>query len=95
MLAMAGCSEAEIATTSGHRLKDARSILDRHDLHRDTRLADSGIAKLEAMISSTTATANDEAMGSARPQRQANGFAGTKLRAGQASRNAAEPHKTK
>ena len=34
-LALAGCSEAEIATITGHSLRDVRSILDAHYLHRD------------------------------------------------------------
>src|SRR5262249_13211333 len=35
-LALVGCSEAEIATITGHSLRDVRSILDAHYLHRDT-----------------------------------------------------------
>lgn len=89
MLAMAGCSEAEIATISGHSLKDVRSILDKHYLHRDTRLADSGIAKLDAMVAAFAAPANDVEIGTARPQRQANGFTGTKLAAKRAAEDAA------
>jgi integrase len=46
-LALAGCTEAEIATITGHSLKDVRSILDAHYLHRDPRLAESAIMKLE------------------------------------------------
>ena len=46
-LALAGCTEAEIATITGHSLRDVRSILDAHYLHRDPALADSAIAKLE------------------------------------------------
>jgi hypothetical protein len=30
LLALAGCTEAEIATISGHSLRDVRSILDAH-----------------------------------------------------------------
>jgi hypothetical protein len=38
-LALAECTEAEIATTTGHSLRDVRSILDAHYLHRDPALA--------------------------------------------------------
>jgi hypothetical protein len=44
-LALVGCSEAEIATVTGHSLRDVRSILDAHYLHRDQ--AESAIRKLE------------------------------------------------
>jgi integrase len=47
-LAIVGCTEAEIATITGHSLKDVRSILDAHYLHRDPALAESAIRKLEA-----------------------------------------------
>jgi integrase len=46
-LALAGCTEAEIASITGHSLRDVRSILDLHYLHRDPALAESAIAKLE------------------------------------------------
>ena len=46
-LALAGCTEAEIATITGHSLRDVRSILDTHYLHRDPALAESAIRKLE------------------------------------------------
>jgi integrase len=46
-LAIVGCSEAEIATITGHSLRDVRSILDANYLHRDAALAESAIAKLE------------------------------------------------
>ncbi len=46
-LALAGCTEAEIGTITGHSLRDVRSILDAHYLHRDPALADSAIKKLE------------------------------------------------
>jgi integrase len=46
-LALVGCSEAEIATVTGHSLRDVRSILDAHYLHRDQALAESAIRKLE------------------------------------------------
>lgn len=46
-LAVAGCTEAEIVTLTGHSLSDVRSILDANYLHRDPRLAESAIEKLE------------------------------------------------
>ena len=46
-LALAGCTEAEIGTITGHSLRDVRSILDSHYLHRDPALAESAIRKLE------------------------------------------------
>jgi integrase len=46
-LAIAGCIEAEIATITGHSLRDVRSILDLHYLARDPALAESAIRKLE------------------------------------------------
>lgn len=47
-LALAGCTEAEIATLTGHALRDVRSILDAHYLNRDPALAEAAIQKLEA-----------------------------------------------
>jgi len=46
-LALAGCTEAELATITGHSLRNVRSILDAHYLHRDPALAESAIRKLE------------------------------------------------
>jgi integrase len=46
-LALAEASEAEIATITGHSLRDVRSILDAHYLARDPALGDRAIAKLE------------------------------------------------
>ena len=46
-LALAGCTEAEIATLTGHSLRDVAAILDTHYLHRDPALAESAIRKLE------------------------------------------------
>ena len=46
-LALAGCTEAEIATITGHSLKDVGAILDSHYLHRDPALGDSAIKKLD------------------------------------------------
>jgi integrase len=49
-LALAGATEAEIATITGHALRDVRSILDAHYLNRDPELAARAIAKLEASL---------------------------------------------
>jgi integrase len=46
-LAIAGCTVAEIATITGHSLRDVGAILDAHYLKRDQSLAVSAIAKLE------------------------------------------------
>jgi len=46
-LALAECTEAEIAAITGHSLRDVRSILDLHYLHRDPMLAENAIKKLE------------------------------------------------
>jgi integrase len=46
-LALAGCTEAEIASITGHSLSDVRSILDANYLHRDPELAENAIRKLE------------------------------------------------
>jgi integrase len=46
-LAIAGCTEAEIATITGHSLRDVRTILDMHYLARDPALGESAIRKLE------------------------------------------------
>jgi integrase len=50
-LAQAGCTVPEIATISGHSLKDVASILDSHYLHRDQSMAQSAIRKLEHLHS--------------------------------------------
>ena len=46
-LAVAGCTEAQIAAITGHSLKDVGSILDAHYLNRDPALAEEAIRKLE------------------------------------------------
>jgi integrase len=46
-LALAGATEAEIATITGHALRDVRSILDSNYLHRDPELGRAAIHKLE------------------------------------------------
>jgi integrase len=50
-LAVAECTEPEIAAITGHSLRDVRSILDAHYLHRDPALAESAIRKLEGLKS--------------------------------------------
>ena len=46
-LALAGCTEAEMATITGLSLRSVCAILDIHYLNRDPALADSAIRKLE------------------------------------------------
>jgi integrase len=46
-LAIAGATEAEIATITGHSLQSVRAILDTHYLARDPALGESAIRKLE------------------------------------------------
>ena len=47
-LAVAGCTDAEIATLTGHSLRDVHGILDAHYLNRDPALAESAVRKLES-----------------------------------------------
>ncbi len=46
-LALAECTEAEIATITGHSLRSVRAIINTHYLSRDPALGDSAIRKLE------------------------------------------------
>ena len=46
-LAIAGCTEVQIAAITGHSLKDVGAILDAHYLKRDPALAEEAIRKLE------------------------------------------------
>ena len=46
-LAIAECTEAEIATITGHSLRGVRAILDSHYFSRDQSLGESAIRKLE------------------------------------------------
>jgi integrase len=57
-LALAECTEAEIATITGHSLNDVRSILDAHYLARDPALGDSAIKKLETRTNNANRTPN-------------------------------------
>jgi integrase len=47
-LFLAGCTVGEIATITGHSLRDVQVILDSNYFHRDVALAQSAITKLEA-----------------------------------------------
>ena len=46
-LAVAGCTVPEIATITGHSLRDVAAILDSNYLDRDPEMAESAIRKLE------------------------------------------------
>jgi integrase len=46
-LAIAGCTEAEIAAVTGHSLRDVRRVLDVRYLRRDPALTENAIPKLE------------------------------------------------
>jgi integrase len=58
-LALVGCTEAEIASITGHALRDVRSILDAHYLHRDQALAENAIRKLEIGYAQQIKTGTD------------------------------------
>jgi integrase len=47
-LALAGSTDIEIATLTGHSLRDVHAILDAHYLNRDPALAESAVRKLES-----------------------------------------------
>jgi integrase len=49
-LALADCTVPEIATITGHSIRDVQSILDSNYFHRDVALAESGIRKLERFV---------------------------------------------
>jgi integrase len=57
-LAIAGCTEAQIATITGHSLGQVRSIMDAHYLHRHPELGQQAIRKLEAGTESPNCTPN-------------------------------------
>jgi hypothetical protein len=44
---IAGCTVPEMATITGHSLKDVGSILDSTYFHRDSALGETAIRKLE------------------------------------------------
>jgi hypothetical protein len=52
-LALAGATEAEIATLTGHSLRDVKTILDTHYLSRAPELGDRAVAKLEKNVLAT------------------------------------------
>lgn len=56
-LGLAGCEIPEIASITGHSIKDAHAILDAHYLHRDQALAEQAISKLEARFAQGEETA--------------------------------------
>lgn len=47
-LAIAGATVPQIATFTGHSLKDVEAILNAHYLGRDIQLAEAAVLKLEA-----------------------------------------------
>ena len=47
-LAIASASVPQIATVTGHSLKDVEAVLDAHYLGRDIQLAEAAVLKLEA-----------------------------------------------
>jgi integrase len=55
-LALAGASVPEIATFTGHSLAAVESILDRHYLGRDVKLAENAVKKLERNERRTNST---------------------------------------
>jgi integrase len=57
-MAQAGAQVAEIATITGHSLRDVHAILDRHYLARDPSLGDSAIRKLERRTKSPNRAPN-------------------------------------
>jgi integrase len=58
-LALVGCTEAEIASITGHTIGQVRSILDAHYLHRHPQLAENAIRKLEERTFLPNAFPND------------------------------------
>ena len=46
-LAVAGCTLPEIASLTGHSLNSIETILEKHYLHKDPRIAESAVIKLE------------------------------------------------
>jgi hypothetical protein len=60
-LAIAGRTESEIATITGHGHKDVGILLDRHYLSRTNALGENAIRKLEAGTKSRKRKENDVA----------------------------------
>jgi len=61
-LAVAGASPPEIATLTGHSLRDVNDILDRHYLNRDVRMAKAAVGKLESSAKKTRTSQREAAM---------------------------------
>ena len=78
---MAGATVPEIATMTGHSLVDVQSILDTSYFHRDPRLSDTDVDKMDAMLAAMAAVANDVSIGAERESRQPNGVIGRKRQA--------------
>jgi integrase len=57
-LAIAGCTEAEIATITGHSMRSVRAIIDTHYLNRDPVLAENAIRKLETRTKAPNSAPN-------------------------------------
>ena len=57
-LARAGCTVAEIASITGHNLRDAENILSKHYLAADRELAESAIQKMETYKAAKRAKSN-------------------------------------
>jgi integrase len=72
-LALAGCTEAEIASITGHSLRDVRSILDLHYLHRDPALAENAIAKLERRTNAPNCPPNRQGSSLSKPEKSRSG----------------------
>ena len=74
-LALAECTEAEIATITGHSLRDVRAILDAHYLRRDPALGESAIRKLEMRTKHPTEypTSQGASQGNREKRHQING----------------------
>lgn len=62
-LAVAGCSVPEIASITGHALKDVEDILDKHYLSRDQVMAENAIRKLEKRTKSVNRGVNRSLFG--------------------------------
>jgi integrase len=52
-LALAGASVPQIATFTGHSLKDVEAILEVHYLNRDPRMAEDALMRLEARVAAS------------------------------------------
>jgi integrase len=68
-LALAGCTEAEIAAIAGHSLSDVRSILDANYLHRDPE--ENAIRKLEQRTKLQTELQTGRQTGQAEQEKKA------------------------